>query len=164
MYCSSLMWSVIISDMNQSQSPAKNVWTASHTQTTTASPKALWQHYTTVANWPKEDTSLETAQLEGDFVVGSKIVMKPKGAPKSTVTITKVVPMSFYSTQGSIPLGKLLFTHEITKSGKTTSFTHTITVTGPLRKLFVKMVVQKLADNLPTKMTNIAKLAESAEK
>lgn len=149
--------------MKQSQPPAKNVWSASHTQTTTASPKALWQHYTTVANWPKEDTSLATAKLEGDFAVGSKIVMKPKGAPKSSVTITKVVPMRFYSTQGSIPLGKLLFTHEITQSGKTTSFTHTITITGPLRKLFVKMVAQKLANNLPAKMANIAKIAETGE-
>lgn len=150
--------------MNQSPPSTKNIWVATHTQTTTASPKALWHHYTHVANWPKEDTSLESAKLQGDFAVGSKIVMKPKGAPKSSVTITKVVPMSFYSTQGSIPLGKLLFTHEIIQKGKTTSFTHTITVTGPLRKLFVKMVAQKLADNLPTKMANIAKLAESAEK
>lgn len=138
-------------------------WAFSHTETTKASPEAVWQHWVNVSNWPTEDKNLKTAELKGAFEVGSKIVMQPTNGPKSSVTITEMVSGQSYSTQGSIPLGKLIFSHHVDKTddGKT-SFTHTITVTGPLRKLFIKLVVQKLADDLPIKMQNIARLAEES--
>lgn len=139
---------------------SKNEWTTSHTETTSAKPKAIWQHWTNVQDWPKEDKNLESAKLEGDFAVGSYIVMKPKGSPKSKVKITKVIPFEFYSTQGSIPFGKLLFTHKVSEEKGKTSFTHTITVTGPMRGIFVNLVAKKLAKDLPVKMKNIAELAE----
>lgn len=135
--------------------------TFSNTETTTAKPEAIWKRWVDVAGWPEEDTNLVSAELHGDFAVGGKIVMKPKGAPKSSVKIVEMTPNVSFSTEGTIPLGKLIIAHKVeTTSGKT-SFTHTITVTGPLRKLFVPMVVQKLADNLPGKMKNIARLAEA---
>lgn len=137
-------------------------WTLSHTETTTATPEAIWQHWANVGNWPAEDKNLKTAELIGSFEVGGKIVMQPTNGPKSTVTITEMEPGKSYATHGNIPLGKLIFSHQVEKAsdGKT-SFTHTIMVTGPLHKLFVKLVVQKLADDLPVKMQNIARLAEA---
>ncbi len=138
----------------------KNQWRYSHTETTKAEPAAIWQRWTNVAGWPKEDQNLEKAELVGEFKVGNTIAIKPKGSPKSRVVITEVTPNQSFATQGSIPLGKLIVAHKVEKGGAQTNFTHTITVTGPLRKLFVKMVVQKLANDLPQKMQNIARLAE----
>lgn len=138
-------------------------WTLSHSETTTATLEAIWQQWSNVGNWPTEDRNLKTAELEGSFEVGGKIIMQPTKGPKSSVTITEMVTGKSYSTQGNIPLGKLIFSHTVQKtSDEKTSFTHTITVTGPLRKLFVKLVVQKLADDLPVKMQNIARLAEAS--
>jgi len=89
--------------------------------------------------------------------------MKLKGSPRSTVTITEATPNKSFSTEGNIPLGKLLIDHKIeVKNGKTT-FTHTITLTGPMRGVFAKLVAQKLADNLPSKMQNIANLAQKSK-
>lgn len=139
----------------------KNQWQTSHSETTTASPAAIWSRWTDVSGWPEEDTNLTLARLEGDFVVGSQIVMKPKGSPKSRVTITEVTPNKSFTTKGKIPMGELIISHSIEKAsdGKT-AFQHTITLTGPLRGIFVALFAKKLADNLPQKMTNIAKLAE----
>ncbi|MBP7807169.1 SRPBCC family protein [Candidatus Saccharibacteria bacterium] len=137
-------------------------WTFTNTETTTATPEAIWRRWTNVTGWPEEDTNLVSAELQDDFAIGGKIIMKPKGAPKSSVKIVEMTPNVSFSTEGTIPLGKLIITHNVEATSGRTSFTHTITVTGPLRKLFVRMVVQKLANNLPVKMKNIARLAESA--
>ncbi len=125
-------------------------------------PSNIWVRWIDVEHWPQEDTNLKSARLEGEFAVGSKIVMVPTVGPKSTVTITEVTTNKSFSTEGSIPFGKLIITHSIEQVSGKTRFTHTIKVTGPFRKLFVRMVVQRLADNLPQKMRNIAKLAEKA--
>ena len=140
----------------------KKQWQFSHTETTKAKPSNIWRRWTDVEHWPQEDTNLKSARLEGEFAVGSKIVMVPTVGPKSTVTITEVTNNKSFSTEGNIPFGKLIITHSIKQVSGKTRFKHTIKVTGPFRKFFVRMVVQRLADNLPQKMRNIAKLAEKA--
>lgn len=138
----------------------KKTWQVSHSETTTASPQAIWARWSNVSGWPEEDTKLEWSKLDGNFEVGTKIIMKPIGLPKSSVNITKVIPNKAFATEGSIPLGKMIIEHNITTQKGKTVFTHTITLTGPMRKVFAKLVAQKMADNLPQKMRNIAKLAQ----
>lgn len=137
-------------------------WQTSHTQITSASPEAIWQRWVAVEKWPEEDKNLTWAKLEGDFVVGSKIIMKPAKGPKSAVTITEVTPNKSFSTVGNLPLGKLTISHSIHPQTSGVAFTHTIIVSGLLRKLFVKLFIGKLADDLPEKMKNIARLAEAS--
>jgi hypothetical protein len=138
-------------------------WQVSNTVVSSANPKDIWRRWTSVEAWPEEDSNLGSAQLEGEFAVGSKIIMKPKRSPKSTVTIVEVTNNKSFTTEGKIPFGKLTISHNVKSlENSKASFTHTITLTGPMRKLFVKLFAQKLADNLPQKMKNIAKLAESA--
>lgn len=140
----------------------KNEWQSSYTQKTTATTEAIWLRWTNVEDWPAEDSNLEWSRLEGEFIVGGKIVMKPKGSPKSTVIITEATPDASFETEGKIPFGKLIVSHKVEPHADgTTSFTHAITLTGPFKKLFVKLFAQKLANNLPQKMQNIARLAES---
>lgn len=138
-------------------------WTFSHTETTKAKSGAIWLCWTSVSAWPEEDKNLTNAELVGKFEVGGKIVMQPKKGPKSKVILTEVTPYKSFTAEGKLPLGKLLISHSI-QSGKkrNISFTHTITVTGPLRKIFVKLFVRNLANNLPKKMQNIARLAEAS--
>lgn len=138
----------------------KKIWQVSHSETTSASPQAIWSRWSNVSGWPEEDISLEWAKLDGDFAIGSKIIMKPKGFPKSSVTITKVALNKSFSTIGNIPMGKMTIDHKTETQKDKTIFTHTITLTGPMRNIFAKLVAQKMADNLPQKMRNIAKLAE----
>lgn len=135
----------------------------SHTESTKATASAIWARWTNVAGWPEEDSNLKQASLTGEFQVGSKIVMQPKKAPKSTVVITKVQPNKSFSTEGSIPFGKLIIDHKLSATSGKTDFTHTITVTGPMRALFARLVVQKLAADLPAKMQRLAKLAEQGK-
>ncbi len=140
----------------------QNQWQSTHTQKTAAKPEAIWLQWENVEGWPEEDSNLEWARLEGQFAVGGKIVMKPKSAPKSQVTIKEIVQGKSYTTEGKIPFGKILFAHKVEQSSDGGSvFTHTITLTGPLRNIFVKLFAQKLASNLPEKMQNIARLAEA---
>ncbi len=137
-------------------------WQVSRTQETKARPEAIWHRWEMVEHWPEEDNNLEWARLEGEFVVGSKITMKPKGSPKSSVVIKEMIVGKSYTTEGKIPFGKLIISHKVEKlTEKHAAFTHTLTLTGPLRKLFVRLFAQKLANDLPEKMQNIARLAEA---
>lgn len=135
----------------------------SHTESTKAPASAVWSRWINVSGWPDEDKNLKHASLVGEFKVGSTIVMLPKKAPKSIVVITKVQPNMSFSTEGTIPFGKLIIDHKLSATSGKTEFTHTITVTGPMRALFVRLVVQKLAADLPAKMQRLAKLAEQGE-
>lgn len=141
----------------------KEPWRSSNTLSTKAKPEAIWRRWADVAGWPEEDKNLEWARLEGDFAVGGRVVMKPKGAPKSMVVITEMIPGKSYATEGKLPLCNLGISHkvEINEQGLT-SFTHTISFHGPLQGLFVKLLGKKLANSLPEKMQNIARLAETA--
>lgn len=139
------------------------MWKFEHTETTTASPSAIWYQWSHPELWPKQNKLLRAAKLDGPFAIGSKIIMTPASGPKTSVTITEVSKNKSFSAEGSLPLGKLVISHEILDSGKkNTEFSHTMTVTGPFTFLFRKLFIDNMAKNLPEMMKNIARFAEES--
>lgn len=128
----------------------------SHTDSTTAAAPRIWQIWTDVDNWQQWDKGLQSATLNGPFVAGAKGSLLPDKGPRSTFTITEVVPGGSYRFETRIPFGKLVINRTLFEKENKTFFTHTVTLTGPLKKVLGK----KYKVMLPDVLTTIKQLAE----
>jgi hypothetical protein len=137
------------------------MWKSEHTQTAKATPEALWKRWTDVANWPEQDASLESASINGPFVVGSIITLKPKGSPTVKVKLIEVTPLKSFSSTGSLPLAKLQFDHRANTTSNGIEFTQSVTISGPLAGLFSNMMGKTMAENLKARMIRLSQLLVS---
>lgn len=137
------------------------MWKAEFTKSAQATPEALWERWTDVANWPEQDESLQSSSINGPFVVGSIITLKPKGSPTVKVQLIEVTPLKTFSSTGQLPLAKLQFDHKAKLDGVKLEFAQSVTMTGPLSGLFSKLMGAKMAENLEARMTKLVKLLNS---
>src|ERR1700722_8374208 len=136
------------------------MWVFECTETTTAAPAAVWERWTRPECWAEHDEGMEWARLRGPLAVGSKIELKPSGGPKSTVTISRLAPLTAFSTQGRLPGCRLTIDHEITAGAGLSEFTHRITMRGVTAPVFRRAFGNDLAAGLPAMLASIARLAE----
>lgn len=137
-------------------SAQKNNYRFSYTDSTTAAANRIWQIWTDVDKWQQWDKGLQSATLNGPFVAGTKGSLLPDKGPRSKFTITEVVPGSSYSFETRIPFGRLVINRTLSEKENKTFFTHTVTLTGPLKKVLGKNYKAMLPDVLKT----IKQLAE----
>ncbi len=141
------------------------MWVFEHTEITTAPPEAIWKRWSNVQLWAEQNKDVEWAKLEGTFIVGSKILIKPKGSPQTSTVITQVTDNKSFTSESKIPFGILRFEHDMkpekNKKGQF-EFLHRVTITGPLTFIFRKLFGEKMAKNLPEMMQQLASLAEKS--
>ncbi|RHX84493.1 SRPBCC family protein [Leptospira stimsonii] len=133
-----------------------------HEEITKASPTQLWKIYQDVSNWKTWDHEIEESFLKGDFKVGSKGMLKPKGGPKTWFRLMEVRDQELFSDLTHLPLCKLEFRHELIPTNSGTKFVHTVIFSGPLSFLFSRVIGNKIREELPGAMKNLARLAEAA--
>ncbi len=139
------------------------MWKFEHTELTKASPQEIWKRWSKVELWAEQDKDVQWARLEGPFAVGSKILLKPKGSPKTSTYLTEVTVNKSFTSESKIPLGILRFEHEMGKEKNKRGqieFTHRVTITGPLTFFFRKLFGNNMAKGLPEMMQKLAILAE----
>src|SRR4051794_37673436 len=107
------------------------MWSYDHSQTTTASPEAIWPIITDVNNWPAWDKALEAVHLEGPVTVGAKGKLKPKTAPRQvSFVITDLKENSYFADNTKLPLGELRGSVSLSAKDGKTEVKFTITITG----------------------------------
>ncbi|WP_016761268.1 SRPBCC family protein [Leptospira weilii] len=131
-----------------------------HEEITQADATKLWKLYQDVSNWKAWDHEIEESFLNGEFKVGSKGMLKPKGGPKTWFRLTEVRENKFFSDLTRLPFCKLEFRHELIPTNSGTKFVHRVTFSGPLSFLFSRVIGNKIRKELPGAMKNLAKLAE----
>jgi hypothetical protein len=136
------------------------MWTFECSDETAATRADVWSLWSNPARWPEYDRGIVWATLDGQFVAGAKVRLKPKGGPKSWLEIVSAEPEQGFSTLAKLPLAKLRFAHALSDGadGKT-RITSTITVTGPLSKVFARLF--HLDRNEVEMLGNLARLAET---
>lgn len=134
----------------------------SHTVETSASRETIWRIWTDVPNWKTWDDGLKDAQLNGPFVTGTQGRLIPDKGPKSTFTLTEVVPEQSYTFRTRLPLGSLYVKRLlITRNGKTT-FTHEVWFTGLTKGIFSRALGRNYRTLLPGVMEKIRRIAEQS--
>jgi polyketide cyclase/dehydrase/lipid transport protein len=138
------------------------MWTYEHTVETEAPPEAIWRLWADVSTWSRWDDDIEWATLDGPFAVGSRGRLKPNGIPAGGFTLVSVVPGTSYVVQQRLPLATLRFHHELGPAGRgLTSFTHRVTIDGPLGRLYASLFGRRMKANFGTIMRHLAADAEA---
>ena len=117
-----------------------------------AEPEAVWNVWTDVARWPEWDVSKEMSRLDGPFEVGVSGWAKQRGNLGGTFTITEVNPGRGWVTECPMPLGKIIFDHEIEPlAGGRVRVVKRVGVQGgfgPLLRLFAPKMRRDIAESL----------------
>ncbi len=120
----------------------------------------VWQKLIDVPTWSQWDTELIEANLEGDFVVGAKGILKPKTGPKLKFYISEIVPNQSYTFNTIMPIGELVIKRTVTVENSTVYFTDDIAFTGFLKYIFGFMLGGQFRKVLPKVMQTFKEMVE----
>ncbi len=132
----------------------------SHTDSTLANSKKIWNVWTDVANWKQWDKGLKDAVLYGEFIKGAKGKLIPEKGLKSKFVISELIPNQSYTFKTKIPFGFLIIKRTLEVKEGRTYFTHDVQFTGLLKKTFGKKLGKNYKAMLPQVLTEIKQIAE----
>ena len=137
------------------------MWTFEYQHPTTAPPDAVWTLWSDVRSWPKWDTDLEAVELEGEFAVGSRGSLKPKGMDASfPFEITRAEPGRGYSDETPLDGAVLRFDHDILPAEDGFVLRQRVTMDGPAANDLFGQFAGEIIPDVPA---SLARLAERAE-
>ena len=113
---------------------------AKTTQTTKASPAAIFALWADIDHWNDHDEGIEWAKLSDTFASGGHYTIKPKGGPKTKADILVVEPNKRFVDVSHLPGAKLKFDHSISQNANNTTVSIVMTLTGPLSFLWAKIL------------------------
>ena len=138
------------------------MWSKSHSIVTNEVTKEqIWKLFADVNNWHTWDKGIEYAKMEGQFIKGNSIILKPKGGPKVNIELLETIENKRFLDVSTFPLGKLYDDHVFEETPDGLKITITITVKGILWFVWKKLVAQDLVDNLPKDMLEQIKVAST---
>ncbi len=130
------------------------MWTKSHsTVTKEVTKEQMWKLYADVNNWHKWDKNIEYAKLQGSFEKGNFFELKPIGGPKLKIEILEAIENMKFTDLSQFPLAKMQFEHLFEETAKGLKITQTISMTGILSFLWIKLIAQDLANGLSTELS-----------
>ena len=133
---------------------------AQHTLETTALSKNIWALWVDASGYKKWDERTEWAKLKGEFKVGTRGELKPKGGFSAVFTITEMKTGRSFTYLTPLPFARLQFHHAMEPTDMGTRLTHRIEVKGPLAWVWARVLGPKARAHLPVAMRKLARLAE----
>jgi polyketide cyclase/dehydrase/lipid transport protein len=120
----------------------------------------MWKLFSNVNNWHTWDQGIEFAKMEGQFVQGNHFLLRPKGGPTVKIELLETVPNKKFTDVTRFPLAKMYDEHVFEETPEGLKISNTIWVKGVLGFLWVKLVAQKIVDNLPNDVQQQIKAAQ----
>jgi hypothetical protein len=136
---------------------------SSATAITTALPESVWRLYADVANWNRWDDGVEWSRVDGEFGLGARGRLKPRGGPAVPFRVTACVPGELLVDVSSLPLCRIEFTHRLVREGDRTRITHEVRFAGPLGFFFKRVIGPGIRTGLPGAVAGLVRLAEGRE-
>ena len=126
--------------------------------------ETLWGIWTDVNNWATWHGDLDSCHMEGPFAVGNHFMLKPKGAPAVKIELVEVSKGQKFTDCTSFFGAKMYDTHEMEDTKDGLCLSNTLTVTGPLKYLWIFLVARNVAATVPQDMEVLVERARSKEK
>jgi polyketide cyclase/dehydrase/lipid transport protein len=127
---------------------------------TVADPKRVFELWSDINNWNKFDESVEWAQLDKTFDVGSHFILKPRGGPKVKASIVSLEPDKEFTNTSQMPGAVLRFSHATTRRDGCVDIRITISIDGPLSWFWIRILGKDQRRALEKSIINLARLAE----
>lgn len=120
-----------------------------------ANPGIIFAVYSDVANWNAWDKEVETASLNGDFLLGVEGKIKPKGAPESKITVVEISPNQSFTVECKLPLCKMRFIHVIQAVGNGSHVINRLEFVGFLAPLFGRLIGKSISKTMPHSLAGL---------
>lgn len=137
-----------------------------HTVRASVDPKVVWERWTNTDLWPSDDPAVAKAKLNGPVAKGALGMVRWNGR-KATFRIVEVDRQKMrFGIEAKALLATLRVDHlldQVEGEGELREFTHRLTITGPLARLWDRLVGRRIADGMPTVMGNIVGVASLGE-
>lgn len=129
-------------------------------QRTNAKPEAIFALWKDINSWADTDKGIEWAKLTGSFSAGTHYVIKPKGGPKTKATILVVEQNKRFIDASHLFGAELKFDHGVARENDKTIVTITMTLSGPLSWVWIKILGKSQQADLEKSTTNLIAKAE----
>lgn len=122
--------------------------------------QTIWNLLTDVNNWPSWHGDLDSCHMAGPFEVGNHFMLKPKGMKPVKIVLTEIVPEHSFTDCTAFWGAKMYDTHRVEETPDGVKLSNHLVVTGPLKRLWIKLVCQHVANSVPEEMEALVKLAK----
>ncbi len=126
-----------------------------------AEPAEVFSAYTKVADWPIWDPEMDSASIDGEFIMGARGKIKPKGAPESKIELVEVTKDKSFTVECGLPLCKIHFEHILEKNGESTDLQNIVVFTGFLAPLFGRLIGKNIDKTLPDSLQGLKQYIEA---
>ena len=121
----------------------RSIWEATHTDSSSASPAAVWALWSDPGRWPEWNDQVESAELEGELAVGEKLRVKLRRGGRMQFEIVALEPERLFVQEARLPGARLGHEHRVKPKGKGSEITHRTYVRGPSSGLFALLLGRK---------------------
>jgi hypothetical protein len=128
--------------------------------TSPAAPAAFFAKWADMATWPEWNKDTEWVRLDGPFAQGSTGTLEPKGGPKVPFIIERLSDTEFVDVSKLIG-ARLIFDHQIAAGDDGTTVSVTVSIEGPLRWLWTKVMGGDLAKSVQPDLDALVTEAEA---
>jgi hypothetical protein len=136
---------------------------ASASVTSSAPPAAFFTRWADMATWPDWNLDTEWVRLDGPFAQGATGTLKPKGGPKVRFVVESLVSDREFVDVSHLIGARLTFAHHVTPLADGCRVDVRITMTGPLRRLWLLILGKGLRTSVQADLDRLAEFAERAE-
>ena len=108
----------------------------------------VWKVWTDVNQWHTWQPNIEYAKLDGDFKVGNRFKLKPKGGPAVSIEIIKAEPGRQFTDLTRFPGAHMFGSHEFISHGDELEIRTTMSIDGFLSFFWKKIVAENVANGM----------------
>ena len=128
----------------------------------TATPTRFFERWVDHASWTQWSPDAEWVTVEGPVQLGARGKLKPVGGPVVPFTITALEADREYTDSSKLFGATLVFQHLVEATATGSRLEVTVTVSGPLAKLWVAILGKGFAESAPADLDRLIALAENA--
>jgi hypothetical protein len=128
----------------------------------TAPPAAFFTRWADMASWSEWNSDTEWVRLDGEFVQGATGALKPKGGPKVTFVVERLVPDREFVDVSRLFGARLTFAHLVdrrTDGGSDVDVT--VSISGPLARAWMLVLGKGIRTSAQADLEALARAAES---
>jgi hypothetical protein len=140
------------------------MWEYEHSVETSASPAAVWGHWTDVAAWPQWNDGIEKIAIHGPFAVGTTFTMTPPGDDPVHMSLTEIRPGELFTDEADGGDFVVRTIHKLERAdGGRTRIVYRTEITGPAAGEIGPQIGPEITADFPEVLAALTRLAEESE-
>jgi hypothetical protein len=121
----------------------------------------IWTVLTDINHWNEWDKDLEWTECTGEAKLNADFLLKPKGGPKTKLTISQFDKPNVFADISHLPLAKMHTIHTLSQTSDGVKIQVDIKISGFLTFLWSKVIGQKQIDGGLHQTQQLIKKAKS---